>query len=359
MKFSLNYVILCFCLRLVNILMLENSLNSLEENLSLEWNSLLNFPVSPCWSFSSCVSSPSCFVPQRVWRSTSASTARWRSVWWCEIRLLSARGEGTASPASRAAVESLSDLCDSSLLITYHYMSTSVSVSLILPLLPPSSSSPSLMSAEGLDSSPLLIRQAWIKFWPKPGTSWTPKQWVLCIYFPPPANPIAQCLISGFSNNPLLHFSVFTEVSTMLMFFLALCRAPHLRCVHCDMFESAVDTWRHTENVFPLQPTQCRPVSISIETRRGSRVALTADLWFSSLGKKRSRTCPASLFPPWGETEPRKFLRCERSNKATTSCWFQGELNCQLSEFFLKIYQFPVVWCHWWMCARLGTMWSP
>lgn len=33
-------------------------------------------------------------VFQRGWRSTSASTARWRSVWWWEIQLLSARGEG-------------------------------------------------------------------------------------------------------------------------------------------------------------------------------------------------------------------------------------------------------------------------
>lgn len=39
------------------------------------------------------------------------------------------------------------------------------------------------MSAEALDSSPLLIRPAWTKFWPKPGTNWTPKQWVLCYFF--------------------------------------------------------------------------------------------------------------------------------------------------------------------------------
>lgn len=162
------------------------------------------------------------------------------------------------------------------------------------------------MSAEGLDSSPLLIRQAWIKFWPKPGTSWTPKQWVLCIYFPPPANPIAQCLISGFSNNPLLHFSVFTEVSTMLMFFLKPCRAPHLR--------SLWHVWvgrRHTEahgECFPLQPTQCRPVSISIETRRESRVALTADLWFSSPGKKREAKLVQRLFfLPEGKPNPESF----------------------------------------------------
>lgn len=68
----------------------------------------------------------------------------------------------------------------------------------------------SSVCAEGLDSSPLLIRLAWIKFWPKPGTSWTPKQWVLCIYFPPPANPIAQCLISGFYNNPLERCNIAT-----------------------------------------------------------------------------------------------------------------------------------------------------
>lgn len=105
---------------------------------------------------------------------------------------------GSCKHRFSAGAESLSDLCDTLLLITYHYLPTSVSVSLI----PPSSPSTPLISAEGSDSSPLLIRLAWIKFWPKPGTSWTPKQWVLCIYFPPPANPIGQCLISGFSNNP-------------------------------------------------------------------------------------------------------------------------------------------------------------
>ena len=100
---------------------------------------------------------------------------------------------GSCEPGSSAGAESLSGLRDSSLLVMYHYMSTSVPVSVMR--------SP-LMSAEGSDSSPLLIRPAWIKFWLKPGTSWTQKQWVLCVYFPPLANPIAQCLISGFSNNP-------------------------------------------------------------------------------------------------------------------------------------------------------------
>lgn len=109
---------------------------------------------------------------------------------------------GSCEPGFSTAAESLSDLCDSSLLITYHYMSTSVSLSLIPSLL--------LMSAGGSDSSPLLIRLAWIKFWPKPDTSWTQKQWVLCIYFPPPANPNAQCLISGFSNNPLERCNIAT-----------------------------------------------------------------------------------------------------------------------------------------------------
>lgn len=69
---------------------------------------LLNFPNFSSYlltSFTACLLLPELvlflFLSQRAWRSTSASTARWKSVWWCEIRLLSARGEGAPASSCR------------------------------------------------------------------------------------------------------------------------------------------------------------------------------------------------------------------------------------------------------------------
>lgn len=115
-----------------------------------------------------------------------------------------------------------------------------------------------LMSAEGLDLSPLLIKLAWIKFWPKAGTSWTQKQWVLCIYFPPPTNPNAQCLSSGFYNNPLEMCNTATfyyvyGVSTLLSYssnhvvFVVGVKAPYFGVMPRWVTLSASGwLWRHT-----------------------------------------------------------------------------------------------------------------
>lgn len=173
--------------------------------------------------------------------------------------------------------------------VSYQHVSVMPSLSLSLPHSPPP---PTPMPTEGSDSSPLSIRLAWIKFWLKPGTSWTPKQWVLCIYFPTPDNPIAHCLISGFSNNPLQRCNIAPFLVCLRSFHhvgvARVCPPPHLTHEPVHLKDVSGDTWEGKKVLFlsPLslsldKQAKCYPVSISIETRGGlDRVEFTANLWF-------------------------------------------------------------------------------
>lgn len=172
--------------------------------------------------------------------------------------------------------------------VSYQHVSVMPSLSLSLtPHLPPT-----LMPTEGSDSSPLSIRLAWIKFWLKPGTSWTPKQWVLCIYFPPPDNPIAHCLISGFSNNPLQRCNIAPFLVCLRSFHhvgvARVCPPPHLTREPVHLKDVSGDTWEGNKSALSLlslalfrQTGKMLP-SVNFHRNKGGldRVEFTANLWF-------------------------------------------------------------------------------
>lgn len=223
------------------------------------------------------------------------------------------------------------------------------------------------MPTEGSDSSPLSIRLAWIKFWLKPGTSWTPKQWVLCIYFPPPDNPIAHCLISGFSNNPLQRCNIAPFLVCLRSFHhvgvARVCPPPHLTHEPVHLKDVSGDTWEGGKSALSLlslalfrQTGKMLP-SVNFHRNKGGGagqgwIHCQSLIWPLGRGKQDFPFCcwffsPSSPPAPKGSNWPRKKTFSMKRENATwnhqgvnaatirlpwASCWSRKNCECSLEK---------------------------